>query len=103
MEIHYHWHNVEHSEALQKYAEKKIKKLMDHFHQNFRAVVVRFKSEKKEKFCEFSLDNEQGQFVASTYHPEFYAAIDLVEAKLEKQIRRHKEKILSKRQAHQAH
>ncbi len=94
MDIHYHWHNIDHSDSIQEYAYKKINKLANHFDIDF-AAVVRFKSEKNSQFCELAFTQMKGlgDFVASASHDSLYAAIDLAEAKLEKQIRRHKEKI----------
>lgn len=97
MEMHFHWHDVDHSNALKEHALKKIQKLKEHFKIDFTTVDLRFKHEKHNFFCEVSIRDDEGFFVASANHAEMAGAIDLCEHKLEKQMRRHKEKILSKR------
>ncbi|MCB1326122.1 MAG: ribosome-associated translation inhibitor RaiA [Spirochaetales bacterium] len=96
MDISYHWHNVEQSDAIEDYTNKKIQKLADHF-SSLMSAVVRFKVEKLDQFVELAIDADGHQFIASERDHDLYAAIDLAEEKLEKQIRRHKEKHLSKR------
>ncbi|MCB1170308.1 MAG: ribosome-associated translation inhibitor RaiA, partial [Leptospiraceae bacterium] len=43
-----------------------------------------------------TINGDSGQFVAEEKAEDMYAALDLVEKKLERQIRRHKEKHLGK-------
>ena len=96
MDITYHWHNLDKSEALKSYASKKIEKLSSNFN-NLMSAVVRFRVEKVDHFVEFTLNGDGVQFIATEEHQDVYAAIDLLESKLQRQVRRHKEKHMSKK------
>lgn len=92
MDINFHWHSIEKSDALKEYAEKKIQKLAPHFN-SLMAATVRFKVENKiNQICEFTVTGDGNDFFASETDENLYAAIDLVEKKLLKQINKHKEK-----------
>ena len=95
MEITYHWHNLETSDAMKDYAEKKIEKLAGHIN-NIISVTVRFRVEKINNIAEFTIIGDGTTFIAEEQDADMYAAIDLLEKKLEKQIRKHKEKNLGK-------
>lgn len=95
MEISYHWHNLEPSEALKDYSEKKIDKLSSNFN-TLMSAIVRFRVEKVQHFVEFILNGDGVQFIATEENNDVYAAIDLLEKKLGRQVRRHKEKNLGK-------
>lgn len=99
MDISYHFQNMESSEALKDYTRKKIEKLSAHFNALISAVV-HFKVEKINQIVEFVINADGDQFIASESHTDMYAAIDLAEDKLGKQIRRHKDKMLGKRHDH---
>lgn len=92
MEIVYHWHNIETSDAIKDYANQKVRKLTEHFN-DLHSAIVRFRVEKIDHLIEVTIKADHEQFVAHERNHDMYAAIDLVEAKLEKQIRRHKEKL----------
>lgn len=96
MDIAYHWHGLETSDALKDYAAKKIEKLSNHFN-SLMSAVVRFRTEKLDQVAEFTLHGDGVQFIATDKAHDLYAAIDMVEAKLERQIRKHKEKHLGKK------
>ncbi len=92
MDISFHWHNLEKSDALKEYAEKKIQKLAPLFN-SLIGATVRFKVEKINQICEFTLTGDGSEFFAAeTHEKDLYAAIDLVEKKLVKQINKSKEK-----------
>jgi len=95
MEINYHWHNLESSDAIREYAEKKIDKLAGHF-SKLASVTVRFRVEKINHIAEFTLNGDGSQFIAEDQEKDMYAAIDLIEKKLEKQLKKHKEKTTGK-------
>ncbi|MCB1172624.1 MAG: ribosome-associated translation inhibitor RaiA [Leptospiraceae bacterium] len=92
MEINYHWHNLESTDALKEYIDRKINKLTGHFN-NLQSAVVRLKVEKIDHIVEITINADHEQFVATERNHDMYAAVDLVESKLEKQIRRNKEKV----------
>lgn len=95
MEIAYHWHNLESTKALKDYIDKKVGKLTEHFN-DLQSAVVRLKVEKIDHIIEITINADSDQFVAHERNHDMYAAIDLVENKLQKQIRRHKEKLLDR-------
>ena len=95
MEVTYHWHNLEPSDAIKDFAAKKVEKLSTHFNTMFSAIV-RFRVEKVHHFVEFTLNGDGTQFIASEENQDVYAAMDLLEKKLERQVRRQKERHLGK-------
>ncbi len=96
MNITYYFQNLEASDAIKDYCDKKIEKLSSHFN-SLMSADVRCKVEKIEQIVEIQINADKEQFIASESHEDMYAAIDLVEEKLEKQIRRHKEKVLDRK------
>jgi len=95
MEITYHWHNLETSDAMKDYAQKKIEKLAGHIN-NIISATVRFRVEKINHIVEFTIHGDGAQFIGEDQGPDMYAAIDLLEKKLEKQIKKHKDKNMGK-------
>ena len=95
MEITYHWHNLDTSDAIKSYAQKKVDKLSSHFN-NLISGVVRFRVEKLDHHVELTLNGDGVQFIATENNSDVYAAIDLIEKKLERQVKKHKEKNLGK-------
>ncbi|MBX7057432.1 MAG: ribosome-associated translation inhibitor RaiA [Leptospirales bacterium] len=96
MDIQFHFQGMEPTDALKEYTRKKIEKLSAHFEKLFSAVV-HFKVERINQIVEFVIDADGEKFVASEANSDMYAAIDLAEDKLAKQIRRHKDKALGRR------
>lgn len=96
MNITYYFQNLEASDAIKEYCAKKIEKLSSHFN-TLTSADVRCKVEKIDQIVEIAINADNHQFIASEKHEDMYAAVDLVEAKLEKQVRRHKEKVLDKK------
>ncbi|MDH5656934.1 MAG: ribosome-associated translation inhibitor RaiA [Spirochaetia bacterium] len=95
MDITYHGLNIETTDAMKEYAQKKIEKLAGHIN-NIISVTVRFRVEKINHIVEFTINGDGAQFIAEDQGPDMYAAIDLLERKLEKQIKKHKEKHMGK-------
>ncbi|MCE9600091.1 MAG: ribosome-associated translation inhibitor RaiA [Spirochaetia bacterium] len=94
MEISYHFHNLESSDGLKDYARKKIEKLAAHFNA-FHSALVRFRVETKiNHSIELTLNGDGVQFIATENGTDMYAIVDMLEEKLGKQIRKHKEKHL---------
>jgi len=95
MEITYHFHNLENSEAIKEYLKTKLEKLTSHF-TTLMSATARFKVEKIDHIVELTVNGDGVQFVGEEKATDMYAAIDLLEKKLEKQIKKHKEKNLGK-------
>ena len=92
MDINFHWHNIEKSDALKDYATKKLEKMFPLFN-SVVGATVRFKTEHINQICEFTVQGDGNDYFASEKgEKDLYAAIDLVEHKMLKQINRHKEK-----------
>ena len=83
------------SDNLRDYAEKKIKKLEKYFNQLIDAHVI-LSSEKLDRISEVVINGDGIQFHGKEKAADLHSAIDLLFEKMEKQIRRYKEK-------HQAH
>ena len=81
------------SEESQRFIEEKAQKLL-HFFQRLTMIEVTVDLKDPEKTVEFVvLAEHKHEFVASERNADLLAAVDLVLDKLEKQIRRYKEKI----------
>lgn len=79
------------SDSTRAYAEKKIKKLDRYFNQLIDAHIV-FSVVKLDHFCEVLINGDGVQFHAKEKAADLFSAIDLLHEKMEKQIRRYKEK-----------
>jgi putative sigma-54 modulation protein len=79
------------SDNLREYAEKKIIKLERHFNQMIDAHVI-LAVEKLEHISEVVMNGDGVQFHGKEKAADLYSAIDLLFEKMEKQIRRYKEK-----------
>lgn len=91
MDISYHFQNIESSDALKEHAHKAIDKMVAQLN-NPISCTVRFKVEKLNHIVEMTMLADGGQFVADEKADDMYKSIDLVEKKMEKQIKKHKEK-----------
>ncbi len=79
------------SDNLRAYAEKKIKKLNRYFNQLIDAHVI-ISVEKLDHICEVVINGDGIQFHGREKAADLFSAIDLLHEKMEKQIRRYKEK-----------
>ncbi|MBN2080552.1 MAG: ribosome-associated translation inhibitor RaiA [Spirochaetes bacterium] len=79
------------SDSTRAYAEKKIKKLDRYFNQLIDAHIV-FSVVKLDHFCEVLINGDGIQFHGKEKAADLFSAIDLLHEKMEKQIRRYKEK-----------
>jgi len=94
MDIQYHFVNVESSDALKEYTKKIVDKIAIYFNRVV-SVTVRFKKERSDHIVEITINGDGGVFVAEGKSNDMYASLDLVEKKLEKQVRKHREKFIS--------
>ncbi len=79
------------SDSLRDYAEKKIKKLDRHFNQLMDAHII-LSVEKLDHISEVVLNGDGVQFHGKEKAADLFSAIDLLFEKMEKQVRRFKEK-----------
>ncbi len=96
MEVVYHWHNTDHSDALQEHTRKKLGKLTAHF-KNVELSSIMFQTKRMQHFCRIIVHTNDGQYVASSNENDLYAAADMTLKKLERQIRRWRERERRKR------
>lgn len=92
MQINLSGHHVDISSALREYVTSKLSKLERHFDHVTNANVV-LTVEKLSQKAEASINVSGGQLFADAVEEDMYAAIDALADKLDRQIRRHKEKL----------
>lgn len=81
------------SEATQKFIQEKAEKLL-HYFQRIMMIEVTVDLQEDNKVVEFLVSAEhKHDFVASERNQDILAAVDLVLDKLERQVRKYKEKI----------
>ncbi|NGP44925.1 ribosome-associated translation inhibitor RaiA [Bacillaceae bacterium SIJ1] len=85
--------NIEVSDALKNYVEKKMNKLQRYFEQPIFEANVRLKVYNDEQHVEVTIPMSRLTLRAEEIHADMYAAIDLVVDKLERQIRKHKTRV----------
>jgi putative sigma-54 modulation protein len=78
---------------MQQFIQEKAQKLL-HYFQRLMMIEVLVDQREEEFIVEFLVSAEhKHDFVASERHKDLFAAVDLVLDKLERQVRRYKEKI----------
>jgi putative sigma-54 modulation protein len=83
--------NVNVSDRLHDYAEKKIPRIEKYFHQLMEVRVILF-TEKQDHVAEMVVIGDGARFYGQETGGDFYSATDLLVDKLEKQVSRFKEK-----------
>lgn len=96
MQVNISGHHVEVTEALQNYVSVKLDKLQRHFDQ-IGNVQVTLSIEKERQKAEASLNVKGAQLHADAVHEDLYAAIDLMNDKLDRQLLKHKEKSVDRK------
>jgi putative sigma-54 modulation protein len=84
--------HVKSSDALKRYAEQKVQKLGKYFSRSFEAHVILAVDAKQRQLAEIELHTHGMMIHGKEQHEDLYAAIDLVIDKVERQVRKHKEK-----------
>lgn len=92
--------NIEVTEPLQQYAEKKVEKLSKYFH-NLKGAVVTQSTQRNWHTVEVTLDGDGKLLRGEERTDNMYASIDAVVEKLEKQLKRFKGKLIHR--AHEEH
>lgn len=96
MQVNISGHHVEVTESLQNYVTTKLDKLERHFDQ-IGNVQVTLTVEKERQKAEASVNIKGGQLHADATHDDLYAAIDLMNDKLDRQLIKHKEKSVARK------
>ena len=91
MQVNISGHHVEVTPPLREYVEQKLKRLEGHFDKITNVQVIMSVEKLKQKI-EATLRIPGGEVVANAEHADMYAAIDDLTDKLDRQIKKHKEK-----------
>ncbi|CAN7692490.1 MULTISPECIES: ribosome hibernation-promoting factor, HPF/YfiA family [Pseudomonas] len=94
MQVNISGHQLEVTKPLREYVELKFKKLEGHF-DKITNVQVTMCVEKLKQKIEATLHIPGNEVVANAEHTDMYAAIDALTDKLDKQLKKHKEKTQS--------
>jgi putative sigma-54 modulation protein len=96
MHINITGHKMDVTPALKAFTEEKFDKLERHFDQ-IHAINVVFDVEKLRQIAEATITVTKGEVHASSESEDMYTAIDLLVDKLNRQLVKHKEKMLDHR------
>jgi len=91
MQVNISGHHIEVTAPLKDYVKTRLEKLERHYDQ-ISNVQVTLSVEKTRQKAEASLNLRGGQIHADATHDDLYAAIDLLNDKLDRQLIKHKEK-----------
>ncbi len=92
MQINITGHHVDITPALRAYVEEKLERLERHFDNITNAHVI-LEIEKDRQKAEATIHVSRGQVYADSEDENMYAAIDSLADKLDRQIKKHKEKL----------
>lgn len=97
MQVNISGHHIEVTEPLREYVTKKLNKLAEHC-DSITKIQVTLNVEKVRQLAEATLRLRGVDIAATAEHQDMYAAIDLLADKLNRQIIKHKEKNLGRKQ-----
>ena len=92
MQLNITGHHLEITDSLHDYVVKKMERVESHF-DHVTNVHVILSVEKTRQKAEATLHMSGGNLFADAEHEDMYAAIDSMTDKLDRQIKKHKEKI----------
>jgi len=92
MQINLTGHHVDITPAIRSYIENKFARLERHF-DNMTKIHVILSVEKERQKAEASIMVNKGKLYADSQHDDMYAAIDTLIDKLDRQVKKHKEKL----------
>jgi len=92
MQLNVSGHHIELTEAMQSYVENKMERLERHFDQVTNVNVI-LSVEKMRQKAEANIHITGNDIFANAEDENMYAAIDALVDKLDRQIKKHKEKI----------
>ena len=95
MQITITGHQIDVTEALREYINNKFAKLERHF-DKITSIRVTLSVEKVKQKIDATLLIAGGEIIANAEHEDMYAAIDLLVDKLDRQLIKHKEKLLAR-------
>lgn len=92
MQISITGHHIDITQALRGYIENKFARLERHF-DNMSNIHVILNVEKERQMAEATIHVSGGNLFADAQHDDMYAAIDGLVDKLDRQLKKHKEKL----------
>ena len=92
MQVRITGRNIQLTEAMKNYVNKKIKRLEKYLEEPISIQVI-LNVEKFRHIAEVNISSKTGNFYGSEESHDIYASIDMVMDKLEEQVRRRKEKM----------
>ncbi len=92
MQINLSGHHLDITPALRTYVATKLKRIARHFDHVLTVHVV-LSVEKERNRAEANLQLQRGNLFADAEHNDMYAAIDKLLDKLDRQVKKHKEKL----------
>ena len=93
MQYSFSFKHMEVSPYLEKFARKKIQEKMAKYLTKPREAKITFYTSKKQFGCHLYVGGDSFDYFVSASSADMYAAVNLVVAKLETQLRRRKEKL----------
>lgn len=96
MQISITGHHVDITQALRDYVESKVGRLERHF-DNMTNVHVILSIQKERQKAEATIHVSRGNLFADAEHEDMYAAIDGLVDKLDRQLKKYKEKLVQNR------
>ncbi|MDF1826973.1 MAG: ribosome-associated translation inhibitor RaiA [Legionellaceae bacterium] len=97
MEINFTGHQIEVTPALKAFTEDKLGKLERHF-DRIKAIHVTFNVEKLRQIVDATVDIARGDVHARAESDNMYTSIDDLVGKLDRQLIKHKEKMMNHRE-----
>lgn len=97
MQVNITGHHLDLTDALREYVHNKLGRLERHYDQ-ISNVQVTLSVEKERQKSEAILNVKGGQIFADAEHDDMYASIDAMVDKLDRQLLKHKEKIVARQQ-----
>ncbi|TVS17144.1 MAG: ribosome-associated translation inhibitor RaiA [Gammaproteobacteria bacterium] len=97
MQINISGHHIDVTEAMRQYVLEKFEKLERHF-EHITNIHVILEVEKNRQTAEARIHIKGGELFADATSEDLYAAIDMLIDKLDRQILKHKEKVLDRTQ-----
>lgn len=98
MQINITGHHMDITSALRTYIESKFERLERHFEQMTNIHVI-LTVEKERQKAEATIHVNRGNLFADAQHDDMYAAIDALIDKLDRQVKKHKEKLTDHHQS----
>ena len=92
MRINLTGHHVDITDSLRNFVDTKFERLERHF-EHITNIHVILSVEKERQKAEATINVNRGQLFADAQHEDMYAAIDKLLDKLDRQLKKHKEKL----------